>query len=117
MSDTIFIREGSTAQIPFQLFADNVPIDLTGANKVEIVLVPANGTGTAISYNTTTHGAIITTGLGPTQGRVGYTPQTGDLTNANSPYKVFFWVWTSSTAKYAVPDDEELVIEVSNDFV
>lgn len=117
MAETIYIRESSNAQIPFQLLADNTQIDLSAAYKVQIVLVPDNGNGSAITYNTTDHSNVLTTSLGASSGKVGYTPQTNDLLYANSPYKVFFWVHTASDAKYAVPDDEELVIVVSNDYV
>ena len=114
---TMSIRETSTAQIRFQLLEDNAPIDLTSVNKVVIVLVPQNGTGTLIDYDTTTNPTVIGV-VSATRGIVGYYPQSGDLTYANSPYKVFFWVYTSASSFYAVPDkaDEELIIEVSNDY-
>jgi hypothetical protein len=113
----ITIREASTAAIPFQLLEDNAPCDLSSVNKVEIVLVPANGTGTAISYNTTTHPTVLAISSAAL-GKVAFTPNgTTDLTYANTPYKVFFWVFTSPTAKYAVPDQGEFSIEVTNDFV
>ena len=114
---TIVVREASTAQIPIQLLADNAPIDLSAVNKVQIVLVPSNGTGTAVLYDTTANPTVLTVLSGPL-GKVGFKPNgTSDLTKANQPYKVFFWVFTSSTDKYAVPDDGELVIEVTDDYV
>ena len=116
MAETIYIRDASTAQIPFQLFADGVPIDCTSANKVEIILAPANGTGVVVKYNTTANPTVLGY-LAQSEGRLGFTPNgTSDLTYANTPYKVFFWVYTTATAKYAVPDSDDLVIEVTNDY-
>lgn len=113
----ITVREASTAAIPFQLLEDNAPIDLSAVNKVQIVLVPANGTGTAVSYDTTTNPTVIVISSAAL-GKVTFTPNgTTDLTYANTPYKVFFWVFTSPTAKYAVPDQGEFAIEVTNDYV
>ena len=114
---TMSIRETSTAQIKFQLLEDKAPIDLSAVNKVVIVLVPQNGTGTLIDYDTTANPSVVSV-VSATRGIVGYYPQASDLTYANSPYKVFFWVYTSASSFYAVPDktDEELVIEVSNDY-
>ena len=115
MADIIYIRQGSTAQIPFQLLSNDAPIDLTGVNKVELILVPQNGAGTLIDYNTTDDATRIAI-LSATQGRVGYTPSGLDITNADSPYKIFFWVWSSGSTKYAVPDKEELSIQVTDNY-
>lgn len=115
MADTIYIRQGSTAQVPFQLLSNDAPIDLSLVNKVELILVPQNGVGTLIDYNTTDDTARLAI-LSATQGRVGYTPTGSDITNADSPYKAFFWVHMSATVKYAVPDKEELVIEVTDNY-
>jgi hypothetical protein len=114
---TISIRETSTALVKFQLIEDNAPIDLSAVNKVVLVLVPQDGSGTLIDYNTTDNPTVLSV-ASAARGIVQYAPQTGDLTVANSPYRVFFWVYTSATAFYAVPDktDEELIIEVSNDY-
>lgn len=113
----VTIREASTAAISFQLLEDNAPIDLSAVNKVQIILVPANGTGTAIPYDTTTNPTVMLI-TNAALGKVSFTPNgTSDLTYANTPYKVFFWVFTSPTAKYAVPDGTEFSIEVTSDFV
>lgn len=110
--DVIYYRETSNAQISFQLLADNVPIDLSAVNKVEIVLVPDNGTGTPVKYDTTTNPTVITI-LSATLGKVGYTPQTGDLDYDHTPVKVYFNVYTGATNKYAVPDKGEISIQVT----
>ena len=110
------IREASTTQIPFQLVADNVPIDLTNVTKVEMIRVADNGTGTLTAINTTDDPTKLAI-LNNTLGKVGFTPGAGDLKEANSPYKVFFWVYTGASVKYAVPDGEEFVFNVSDDFV
>ena len=110
--DVIYYRETSNAQISFQLLADNVPIDLTAVNKVEIVLVPDNGTGSAVKYNTTSNPTVITV-LSATLGKIGYTPQASDLTYAHSPVKVYFNVYTSASNKYAVPDKGEISVQVT----
>lgn len=113
---TIYVREGTTSVITFQLLSDKAPINLTGVNKVELVLVPQNGTGTAVDYDTTTNPTVLAI-TAATLGKVTYTPQAADLSFANSPYKCFFWVFTTSTVKYSVPAKEEFIVEVSNDFV
>ena len=113
---TLYIREGTTNQVPFQLFGDDIPISLADVNKVALVLVPQNGTGTAVTIDTTNNPTkleIITAATG----RVGWTPASGDVTKANSPYKGFFWVYQTASVKYAVPDNEEFVVDVSDDFV
>jgi hypothetical protein len=115
MAETVYIREGSNAQIPFQLFADDVPIDLSNVDKVKMVLVPNNGTGTATTYNTDDDPTVIEI-TSATTGQIGYTPQSGDLTKAESPFRLFFWVFSSASSKYAVPDNEDLVIEVTDDY-
>lgn len=116
MATEIYVREGSTAQIPFQLLADNVPIDLTGVDKVEINLVPQNGQGALVDYNTDDDSSSIEI-ISATLGKVGFSPNgTSDLTNANSPYLVYFWVHETGGAKYSVPDEDELIIHVTNDY-
>ncbi len=116
MAETIHIREASTSQLPFILLGDNAPIDLSGVTKVEMVIVADNGTGTLTSINTTDDPTILAI-LDNTRGKVGYTPGATDLKKANSPYKVYFWIYTSATAKYAVPDEGEMVFDISDDFV
>lgn len=113
MADTIVdFRETSTAQISFQLLADNVPIDLTNVNKVEIVLVPDNGTGSSTKYNTTSNPTVISV-LDATLGKVGYTPQTNNLQYDHTPVWVYFNVYTSASNKYAVPDKGSIVVNVT----
>lgn len=116
MAETVDIREASTAQIPFILIGDNAPIDLNGVTKVEMVRVADNGTGTLTAINTTDDATKLAI-IDATRGKVGFTPTSSDLKKANSPYKVFFWVYTGATTKYAVPDSEELIFNVTDDFV
>lgn len=115
MAETLHIREGTTETISMQLFGDKAPINLTGVNKVALVLIPANGTGTAASIDTTTNPTKLAI-TGATIGRVAWTPASGDVTKANSPYKAFFWVYSTASIKYSVPADEEFVVEVTDDF-
>lgn len=112
----LYVREGTNVQIPFTLIGDNAPIDLSGVTKVELVLVPQNGTGAQVDYDTVADASVITI-VTASLGKVGWTPNgTTDLTKANSPYRVFFWVWTGATTKYAVPSNDEFIIEVTDDY-
>lgn len=116
MDTIITVREGTNVQIPFQLIGDNAPIQLGGVNRVEIVLIPQNGEGTPILYDTTGDPSVLTI-VSSTLGKVGFTPDgSTDLLAAESPYRVFFWVYTGATTRYAVPNEDKFYIEVTDDY-
>jgi hypothetical protein len=112
--DTITLREGITAGIPIVLKADNTPIDLTSMN--QILLVMRDAQNKVYRYSTTDNSAYLIV-TQPTSGLVTFNPPAVDTFNyLRSPYKMYFWVYSTSSQRYPVPNKGESVIYLEKDF-
>lgn len=104
------MREGQTETLTFVLTTGGGrPRDLSSATLVKLTLVPAGGTGSATSIDTTTNPTKLAISTA-TSGEVQWSPADGDVTQANSPYLYFFQVTISKIEMY--PNDKEVYIKV-----
>lgn len=116
------IRAGTSDDINFQLLTDTdgdgvaeSGINLSAANHLELVLTNTD-TGSATTYSTTDVSPKVTIVAG-TAGSVIFTPSgTADMPlRSNGQANIFngfFWVYTTSAKKYAVPENFEFTIRV-----
>ena len=101
MSQVVNLVQGWTERVDFILSADGVVIDLTGRT-VTISAYDKNGTDPAFV------GAVAI--VDATAGKVGFTPNSGDLLASESPYSVRFKVMTDG---YYVPNGDASIWVVS----
>ncbi len=92
------IQEGWTGPLEFQLLADGVPPNLT-ATTVSLILQKTGGT----LVDTTGDIAIIDAA----NGKVRYSPGTGDLLEADSPLRSRFKVIDAATKVVYFPSTED----------
>lgn len=86
------MRHGQTETLTFVLtYGGGRPRDLTSATLVALTLVPAGGTGSATTIDTTNNPTKLAISTA-TSGEVQWSPAAGDVTLANSPYLYFFQV-------------------------
>jgi len=121
-STDITVRVTSTAPINMQLLNDidgdgvaETPINLSGANHLELYLINGDTGGTTI-YKTTDSSPKVAIAAG-TAGSVSFTPNgTADLNIRSNGqlniYSGYWWVYTTANSKYAVPDGFEFAIKV-----
>lgn len=105
----VTIRHGSTDPMDFQLKSDSNPIDLTGAQKVELWLKPS-GAG-VVKYATTDVPAKLAV-TDAANGKVRFSPAAPDLDSAKSPYTGHFWITDAGGNLSSVPDGSEFYILV-----
>lgn len=118
----ITVRAGQSDNIDFQLLTDldgdgiaETPINLSSIHHAELVLTNADTRGTSIYSSLGTQLSI----LAGTAGSLRFIPAgTVDLslTSAGKTniYGGYVWIYTTSTKKYAVPEEYELTIRVRN---
>jgi hypothetical protein len=97
-----------------QLLENNVGIDLTLVDHLQLNLIDA--LGQTYTYSTTDQTpAIQITGI--TTGIVEFTPPTAQILQyIRSPYKFFWWVFVSSTEKYSVPSKGNGLLMIDKEF-
>ena len=109
----IEVREGTTSEISMILYGNDEVIDLTLADHIELHLKDAKKKVYRFSSDDTSPQVRIITAA---SGIVGYIPTSTDLIAARSPYSGYWWVWATSTSKYAVPEEGEFLISVREDY-
>ena len=112
----IVIREKTTAPISMQLLADGSGIDLTSVSYVRMDMI--DNTNKTYKYTTVDASAYVTIVTAAT-GSVRFTPPDSTIFRyQQSPYRLNFWVYTSSSQCYSVPeaDTEEAIIRLTKEF-
>jgi len=110
----ITIREHTTSSIEIQLLSDNVAIDLTqldGYPYVRLDMLDSLNKTYRYSSTDDTPSVVITN---PSQGIITFTPPDEDVFQfQRSPYKIYVWVFETSTKKYSVPEkgNSEILVE------
>lgn len=107
------VREGTTSEIAMVLYGNDAVIDLTLADHIELHMKDAKKKVYRFSSNDVSPQVRIITAA---SGIVGYTPVSTDLIASRSPYSCYWWVWSTSTSKYAVPEEGEFLISVREDY-
>ena len=103
--ETIQIREKTTSPIDMQLLADGSGIDLTTVSYVRLDM--ADGTGKTYRYTSVDSSAYVTIVTAAT-GSVRFTPPDSTIFRyQNSPYQLNWWVYTSSSQAYSIPESTE----------
>ena len=111
--ETIELREGTTAEITTTLYGNDTAINLTSVDHIEMNMRDnKNRIYRFSSADASPQIRIITAA----SGLVGYTPAATDLVSSRSPYRLYWWVWPSSTSKYSVPEESENEITVRGEF-
>ena len=109
----IFIRENSTDFLDFQLLSNSMAVNLSGVLRVQLVVRNKDGEVSTYSTDDPSPQLYITDAAG---GKVQFRPKAGNLVNWKSPYRCFFWVYSTEAIKSAVPEDEEFIIKVREKF-
>lgn len=116
----ITVRAGQSDNIDFQILTDadgdgivDTPVNLSGVNKAEFVLINSDTGGTS-TYSST--GTVFTI-LAGTAGSVRFIPAgTADLSlttaGKTNIYSGYVWVYSTATKKFAVPEEHEITIRV-----
>jgi hypothetical protein len=113
-TDIIIIREKTTSPIPFTLYSEAVPIDLTSSPYITLNMVDSKNK--VRRYSTLDSGAILVVGSSDL-GYVSFTPPDEETFSYDrSPYKLYCWVNTSSSQKYSVPRDSYATIQVLREY-
>lgn len=108
------IREHTTSAIQMQLLENDVGINLTAIDHIQLNMIDSLGQTYAYSTLDLTPAIILTPG---TTGGVQFTPPTAQvLQYIRSPYKLFWWVYISATEKYSVPSKGNCLIVLDKDF-
>jgi hypothetical protein len=108
------IREHTTSTIQMQLLENNVGIDLTSIDHLQLNMV--DSLGQTYTYSTTDSPCAITIKT-PATGIVQFMPPTAQtLQYIRSPYKFFWWVYNTATEKYSVPSSGNSVLMLEKDF-
>jgi len=113
MSESIEIREHSTADIDFQLLSGGDAIDLTNIDHIEMEMRDARRG--VYSYTSASGATLTITGI--TTGNVRFTPANNSIFIASkSPYRGYWRVYTTSEKSFTCPDDDEFIIFVREEF-
>lgn len=112
--ENITIRENYTAGITFQLLNDGVPIDLTSSHHVRLDMLDNLGKTQKYASNDSSPNILITEA---TSGIVVLYPPTPDtFKSVASPYKMYCWVYTTSSIRYSVPQNAYAQINVLKEY-
>jgi len=107
------VREDSTDYLDFQLFSKSVALNVAGVLRIELVL--RNKDNEIATYSTAGASPQIYI-TDAANGEVQFRPKVGNLVNWKSPYRGYFWVYSTETVKSAIPENEELLIKVREKF-
>ena len=111
--ETIEVREDTLSQIAMTLYSNDSVINLSGIDHVRLDMVDTKGKTYRFSSDDASPQTEIVTAA---SGIVGYTPASGDLSHARSPYKGYWWVYPTSSTRYSVPEENEFEITVRKEF-
>jgi len=113
-TDTITIREHTTASIPFTLYQNDVVINVSSSDHIEFQMI--DDKKKVYRYSTADNSAYIAIVSG-TLGYVAFTPPSYDTFQyIRSPYKTYCWVFDTSGVKYSVPRDSYATINVIREY-
>jgi hypothetical protein len=108
--EQIVIREGTTAPIVLQLLADGIAIDLNGIDHVRLDMLDINGAVYRYSSSDVPQYLVITNA---STGTVSFLPPSENVFRyQKSPYKLYVWVYTTSTTRYSVPENESYKCQI-----
>ena len=111
--ETIEVREKTTSEIQMTLYSNDEVIDLSTIDHIRLDLVDKRGTVYRFSSDDGSPQTRVVTAV---SGIVGYAPDSGDLIHSRSPYKGYWWVYTTTTLRYSVPEENEFMITVRKEF-
>ena len=111
----IELREHTTDPIIMQLLADDSAINLSSVHHVELQMM--NSKNKIYRYSSLDSPVYLAIS-DASNGKVTFTPPDGTVfLYTVSPYKLYIWVYTSSTVKYSVPESgEEGRIKIRKEF-
>jgi hypothetical protein len=113
-TDSITLVEKTNSAIPFNLYADDLPIDLTSA--VQIVFTMVDKKSKVYRFSSLDSGSVVVV-TSNTLGAVAFTPPYETVfTYDRSPYFARCWVYPNSSQKYSVPRDSHATIEVLREY-
>lgn len=104
-----FVGNQSMEPIEFQLVTDGDPIDLTYINHIEIYTADRRGTR---RLYTSAGGSPLITATDAENGKIRLTPTSTSFLDYLSPYKVWIWVYDTSTYKYVLPENGSVIMTV-----
>lgn len=113
--EIVTVREGTTNTIQFTLYANDTEVDLTSVDHIELSLKDSKNKVLHFSSDDTPTAQIAI--LVAASGSVGYTPASTDLIASRSPYRGYWWIVdTGGTSKFAIPENDEFLIYVTENF-
>ena len=113
-TDSITVREKTTAGIPFTLYSEDVPLNVSSSQYISWNMI--DGKGKVYRYSTLLSGSILVVNSG-TLGYVTLTPPNEDVFKYDrSPYRGYCWVYITSAQKYSVPRDSYVTINVLREY-
>jgi hypothetical protein len=111
---TLEVREGTTSRIEMELDADDEPIDLTSVDHIELEI--RDSRRNVYRYSSADASPKVGVNEEPSTGKVWLDPPASLFKTIASPYLGYFWVFTSATSKFSVPEDLEFVIQVRRNY-
>lgn len=112
--ETVTIREKTTSNIDMILKADGQAIDLTNVDHVSMYMIDSEGE--VYRYNSSDSPAHVSV-QSATGGTVRFVPPSENVFQyVKSPYKLFWWVWETSSKKYAVPEEGYAQIKLEKEY-
>ena len=114
MSNTVIIREKTTSDLQFTLKSDGTAIDLSGVDHIRFDMIDKNRKVYRYNSSDASPAIVITT---PASGIITFTPPDSSVFQyLSSPYRLYIWVFETSTKAYAVPEDSEMIIKLTKEF-
>ena len=107
------LREGTTERILMQLLADDVAIDLSAIDHVELEMKDTRRN--VYRYSSTDASPKVGVQVA-VEGLVFFDPPTKLFKTILSPYVGYVFVYETPTRKFAVPEDTEFFIHVRRNF-
>lgn len=112
--ESIIIREKTTSPIAMQLKSNGNAIDISGIAYIRLDMIDdEKKTYRYTSVDSSTYLTIVT----PSTGSIQFAPPDSTVFRyQKSPYKLYVWVFTTSSMAYTCPESENAEIKVLKEF-